>query len=115
MEINLIVIRSNQPKELSEFYEQLGLKFDYHRHGKGTWHYSTEIGETVFEIYPLMKHQEIPDKSLRLGFTVDNLDELITTLKRKNHKIVREPKKSEWGYFAIIKDIDGRKIELKMK
>jgi len=113
MEINLIVIRTDKPKELSEFYEQIGMKFEYHQHGKGTWHYSIEIGKTVFEIYPLMKNQEIPDKSLRLGFTIENLDETIENLKKRNVEIVREPKESEWGYFAIIKDLDGRKIELK--
>jgi len=112
MQINLIVIRTDKPKELSEFYEKLGMKFEYHQHGKGTWHYSTEIGGTVFEIYPLMKSQEMPDKSLRLGFTVEHLDELIANLRDSNVEIVREPKTSEWGYFSIIKDLDGRKIEL---
>ncbi len=115
MRINLIVIRTNKPKELSEFYEQIGMKFEYHQHVKGTWHYSTEIGETVFEIYPLMKNQENSDNSLRLGFTIENLNETIENLRKENVEIVREPKESEWGYFAIIKDLDGRKIELKKK
>ena len=115
MQINLIVIRTKIPKELSEFYEQIGMKFEYHQHGEGTWHYSTEIGETVFEIYPLMKNQERPDKSLRLGFTIENLYGTIKNLKKRNVEIEREPKESEWGYFAIIKDLDGRKIELKEK
>lgn len=113
MQINLIVIRTNQPKELSEFYEQLGIEFDYHKHGNGAWHYSAEIEEIVFEIYPLSKNQETPDMSLRLGFTVDKLDDLMLNLKKKNVEIVKEPKESEWGYFAIIKDLDGRKIEIK--
>lgn len=113
MQIDLIVIRTENPKELSEFYKQIGMDFEYHQHGKGTWHYSTEIGKTVFEIYPLMKNQEKPDKSLRLGFTIENLDEVIEKLRRENVKIIREPKESEWGYFAIIEDLDGRKIELK--
>ena len=112
MYLNLIVIRTNQPKKLSEFYEQLGLQFDYHRHGKGAWHYSAEIGNLIFEIYPLMKYQKKPDKSLRLGFVVENLDELILRLKEQNVEIVSMPKTSEWGYFAIIRDLDGRKIEL---
>ena len=36
MKINLIVIRTTKPKELSEFYELLGIKFDFHRHETGT-------------------------------------------------------------------------------
>ena len=115
MQINLIVIRTDKPKELSEFYEQIGMKFEYHQHGKGVWHYSTEIAGVVFEIYPLLKSQDLPDKSLRLGFTIGNLDETIRILKKKNIEIVREPQESEWGYFAIVKDLDGRKIELKKR
>jgi len=115
MQINLIVIRTDQPKKLSEFYELLGLNFEYHKHGKGAWHYSAMMGEVVFEIYPLMKNQEFADRSLRLGFTIENLDDLILQLKKKEVEIIKEPQQSEWGYFAIIKDLDGRKIELKEK
>ena len=115
MRINLIVIRTDNPEKLSEFYEQLGIEFEYHQHGKGTWHYSAKIGEIIFEIYPLMKNQEVSEKSLRLGFTIENLDQMIHDLKERNVEIVKEPKESEWGYFAIIKDLDGRKIELKNK
>jgi len=115
MNINLIVIRTDKPKALTEFYTQLGIQFDYHQHGKGTWHYSAEIDGIIFEIYPLTKNQDVPDKSIRLGFTIENLDNLMIRLKKKNVEIVREVKVSEWGYFAIIKDLDGRKIELKNK
>lgn len=86
MKINLVVIRTDKPKELSKFYELIGMKFEYHQHGKGTWHYSTEIDEIVFEIYPLMKNQENPDKSLRLGFTIENLDKTIDNLKKTKYR-----------------------------
>lgn len=115
MEVNLIVIRTSNPKELAGFYNQIGIDFKYHRHGKGSWHYSTEIGKLVFEIYPLMKKQESADKTLRLGFEVEDLDKLVETLKSAKVEIINEPKKSEFGYFAVIKDLDGRKIELKEK
>ena len=102
MKINLIVIRTSRPKELAEFYHQIGIDFDYHRHGKGSWHYSANIGEVIFEIYPLMKSQKIVEKSLRLGFDIKNLDELISILKGKKVKIITEPKQSDFGYFAVI-------------
>lgn len=113
MEINLIVIRTSNPEKLAAFYRQLGIEFVYHKHGNGSWHYSSEIKKLVFEIYPLLKNQEVANNSLRLGFEVEELDALILKLKKKNVKILSEPKESEWGYFAIIKDLDGRKIELK--
>ena len=113
MQIHLIVIRTENPKELSAFYTRIGMSFEYHRHGNGAWHYAAEMGGTVFEIYPLLKSQEKPDKSLRLGFTVGNLDETLTSLREQDVEIIKEPTESEWGYMAIIKDLDGRKIELK--
>ena len=113
MEINLIVIRSTKPKELSKFYEQIGMEFVYHQHGNGTWHYSAEVNNTIFEIYPLLKNQQNPDNSLRLGFTIENLDTTVKAMKEQGVIVTREPNHSEWGYFAVVKDLDGRKIELK--
>lgn len=111
MKLNLVVIRTENPKQLAEFYEQLGLTFEYHRHGKGVMHYSTEIDGLVFEIYPFLKNQTTPDTTLRLGFEVKDLEKLLETLS--NHlEIIQPVKPSPWGKRAIIKDLDGRKIEL---
>lgn len=115
MRLNLIVIRTKNINELSAFYEKLGFHFDYHRHGKGPMHYSTKLGETVFEIYPLQKNQEKADNTLRLGFEIANLDELIDNLKKSETIIEKESFLTEWGYQAVIKDLDGRKIELTEK
>lgn len=112
-QINLLVIRTNQPEFLAAFYKLLGMEFQYHQHGNGPFHYAADLNGFVFEIYPLLKNQQEVDNSLRLGFTVPKLDELILQLKKKNIKIVQEPTQIKWGYTAIIKDLDGRKIELK--
>lgn len=113
MRINLVVIRTNQLKECANFYQKLGISFDYHQHGKGLFHYAAELEGTVFEIYPLLKNQEKPDNSLRLGFDVKELDNLIQLLKKDNIDILKEPTLSAFGYSAIIRDFDGRKIELR--
>ena len=115
MRLNLIVVKTSQPSVLASFYEQLGLKFDNHRHGTGPLHYAASIDDVVFEIYPLPKHKVEADNTLRLGFTVNNLDELIGRLKESGIKIDKDPTMTEWGYVSIIQDLDGRKIELKDK
>ena len=58
MDLTLLVIRSAIPEQLAQFYTQLGLTFEYHKHGNGPYHYSTHLGHTVLEIYPLAKGQE---------------------------------------------------------
>lgn len=110
--LKLIVLRTSKPDELAKFYSLLGLQFDYHKHSNSPYHYSARIDETVFEIYPLTKNQPEADKTLRLGFTIGDFDGIIQTFKKQGIKFVSEPIDTEFGYLAIIEDLDGRKIEL---
>ena len=112
MKLNLLVIKTNLLHEMAVFYSLLGLSFDYHKHEQGIFHYSTQLGETVFEIYPLPKKITEVDTTTRLGFEVINLEILLQNLKLKNIKIVSEMIKTTLGKMAIIEDLDGRKIEL---
>lgn len=73
--INLLVIKTLNPDALASFYTQLGITFNYHQHGKGPFHYSANLEGVVFEIYPLPKGETKADKTLRLGFSVENLDQ----------------------------------------
>ncbi|MBF4515949.1 glyoxalase/bleomycin resistance/extradiol dioxygenase family protein [Flavobacterium sp. ANB] len=112
MDIRLLVLRTGNTKQLADFYSLLGLSFDYHKHGDTPFHYSTTIGQTVLEIYPLTKSQKEPDKNLRLGFGIDNFEETIEKLKNLKIIFSVEPIQTEFGLMAIISDPDERKIEL---
>ena len=114
MELKLIVIRTNDQKKLADFYSLLGLKFDYHSHGNSPMHYSAGIGSMVLEIYPLSKNQFEPDKSLRLGFAIDNFDDILLHLKNSNI-VFSAPVITEFGFLTVISDPDGRKIEIYKK
>jgi len=115
MEVKLIVIRTSDIKILADFYSKFGLTFDYHKHGNSPYHYSATLGQTVLEIYPLTKSQTVPDKNLRLGFSVDNFETVISDLKNTGTVFISEPIQTDFGYLAIIEDPDGRKIELYKK
>jgi lactoylglutathione lyase len=116
MELRLLVIRTSEPEKLAHFYSILGLTFEYHKHGNSPFHYSTIIGQTVLEIYPFMKSQNEVDKNLRLGFGIDNWDEMLWKLQNEhNIKLLIEPTKTDFGFMTIIEDPDGRKIELYRK
>ena len=112
IQLGLLVLKTKDPALLADFYSKLGLQFEVHQHGKGPIHYCCELEEMVFEIYPLPKNQHEPDKSTRLGFKVENLDNLVGQLIAENIQIVSSPKNYDWGYSAIIEDLDGRKVEL---
>ncbi len=113
MRLNLLVIRTSDIDILKNQYELLELEFTYHRHGNGPYHYAHEENGFVFEIYPLIKSMNQADNSIRLGFTVKDLTTKIKELENSNWKILSQPVKNEWGFSAIIQDLDGRKIELK--
>jgi len=108
MRINLLVIRTENPEILKSQYENLGLTFEYHKHGNGPFHYASEKNGFVFEIYPLTKSMKEADKSLRLGFEIENLESKIENLRQTNWKILSEPTKMDWGLISVIQDLDGR-------
>lgn len=107
--LNLLVIRSAIPADLAKFYAHFGYDFDFHRHGAGPWHYAATMAGLTMEIYPLGKAQSEPDKHLRLGFVVADVDEI---LERLDTEILSIPKDSEWGRRAVVVDPEGRRVEL---
>ena len=74
MKLNLLVIRSAIPTELSQFYAHFGYNSNYHRHGNGPWYYAGNLDGLTLEIYPLKQSQSAQDKHLRPGFSVDDVD-----------------------------------------
>jgi lactoylglutathione lyase len=113
MNINLLVLKTPRPAELASFYEKLGVQFEQQQHDTGPMHYAAQIDGIIFEIYPLPKNREKADDTLRLGFTVDDLLATVKRLKDSGAKIIQEPVVTEWGYGAVVEDLDGRKVELK--
>ena len=81
MDIRLLVLRTGDMKRLADFYSLFGLVFDYHKHGNSPFHYSAAINGIVIEIYPLAKNQIEADPHLRLGFEIDNFDEIFNYLE----------------------------------
>lgn len=114
MEIRLLVLRTNEPKKLADFYSLLGFVFEYHQHNNSPMHYSTTIGATVLEIYPLAKNQTETDKHLRLGFAIDNFEQILETLQQ-NGISFSTPTNTDFGFLAVVSDPDQRKIELYRK
>ena len=108
--INLIVLRSADIDRLASFYKAMGLVFEKHRHGKGPEHYSSETNGFVFEIYPLAKRE--PTTSTRIGFSVDDVDSIVEMLTAEGGELVTAARDSEWGRRAVVKDPEGRTVEL---
>jgi predicted enzyme related to lactoylglutathione lyase len=115
MNLKLIVVRTPDAKSLAAFYGLFGLSFQYHQHGNSPFHYSTEIGGIILEIYPFTKSQKEADKNLRLGFSLYDFEKTIQLLKDNAVVFAAEPKQTDFGFMAIVVDSDGRKVELYRK
>ena len=109
--INLVVIRSADLERSLLFYRALGLSFGKEQHGRGPEHYASEIGSTVFELYP--REGESPSSAaLRLGFRVRSLDDCLAALTRQGVEVVTAPRNTPWGRRVVVKDPDGHCVEI---
>ena len=63
----------------------------------------------VIELYPLPADAGPADASTRLGFAVPDLDAVLAKLAAA---VVSGPLATEWGRRAVVRDPDGRKVEL---
>ena len=107
----LLVLKTLEVDRLLAFYQTLGFRFVEEQHGKGPVHYSATIGAMVFEIYPAAAVESV-DSATRLGFEMANLAETVESLRSAGTPIISEPKETRWGARAVVRDPDGRAVEL---
>ena len=108
---SLLVIRSPDIDRAVTFYQQMGMLFDRHAHGKGPEHYASDICGFVFEIYPQRNADDVTNNA-RIGFNVDDVDGVIDLLREIDATIMTKPTDTEWGRRAVVKDFDGHMVEL---
>ena len=88
IKLNLIVIRSTNIENSITFYQNLGLNFNKEHHGSGPEHYASELGNLVFEIYPIQS--KVIDVTTRIGFNVDDIDEIVERVQIRGDTIISE-------------------------
>lgn len=96
---------------VAEFYAAVGLTLERERHGAGPEHFSFR-SDVCVEIYP---PREPADATYVFRVDVDDVDGVVATLKGKfnyGELVVREPEALKTGKKAIVKDPDGRVVEL---
>ena len=109
--LNLVVIRSVDIHRAVRMYQALGLTFTLHAHGQGPEHYSAEIGEFVFEIYPASS--KVGDtRGTRLGSKVSSVEESLSAVVNEGAEVIAAPADSPWGRRAVVRDRDGHAVEL---
>ncbi len=109
---SLLVLKTRQVAKLRAFYETLGISLTEEKHGRGPAHLAGHAGDVAFELYELPDDGTAVDATTRLGFSVNTLVKVVDTLQSLGITIVSQPKSTEWGYRAVVRDPDGRAVEL---
>ena len=97
--------------QLVEFYRCMGIQFNKEQHQSGPLYFATDLDGVVFEIYPAKALEDV-DRKTRLGFFVTDLQAAMNSLRILRATIVEEPSESPWGMRAIVRDPNGRAVEL---
>ena len=109
--LRLLVLRTAQAERVRAFYQALGVALSPERHGQGPEHYAGEVGPCVLEVYPLPEGG-MADASTRLGFAVADLGRVLESLEAAGTPAISPPKETAWGKRAVVRDPDGRAVEL---
>ena len=110
--LRLLVLRTKQLERLRDFFHPLGVSFAAEQHGNGPLHYAGELGGVVLELYPLAQDVQAEDHLTRLGFAVGDLATTLHALEAAGAAVISKPRQTEWGLRAVVRDPDGRAVEL---
>lgn len=114
--LGAVVLFSENPEPLVRFYEEIGLEFEPEDHGDGPLHFECELPTTHFAIFPADHAGDAPRRNATdttfLGFEVDDVGATIDRLRSNDYQIDEEPTEYPWGLRGVVRDPDGRRVEI---
>jgi len=113
--IGSIILFSGDPQTCVAFYQRLGLPLVAEDHGEGPVHYAADIAGCHFAVFPSKPGQAPPHKSGGshfVGLTVDNLEPTVERAQTFGAPLVEPIRTFPWGRRALVRDPDGRVVEL---
>jgi catechol 2,3-dioxygenase-like lactoylglutathione lyase family enzyme len=97
------------------FYRALGLPLEEERHGDGPVHYACNVGGAHVALWPA-EGGDAPRYrtagATLVGFSVGSVDEVYAALVAVGAGVERSPERAPWGKRAVLRDPDGRPIEI---
>lgn len=110
-----IILCSDSPQKLSEFYSQvLEVEFEQEEHGDLLTHYGVDIGQIHFGIHPPqnMQREQVGNANISVAFNVDSLDTSMQKAEKLGATCVTPPHDEGFGMVVSLLDIDGNMFEL---
>lgn len=107
--IGAVILLVSDMKRSTKFYrDTLGMKLK--QQSKGWTEFSE--GGTVLALHPASRKKIKKNKSMLVGFSVSDFDDVINGLKKKKVKFYKKPKDEPFGKHTIIQDPDGHLISI---
>lgn len=112
-----IFFKGSDVKALNEWYKNhLGIPLNDYGSGDFDWRDKDKpeiLGKTAWSIFAKDTTYFNPsNQSFMINYRVENLDELLKTLREEGVKVEDKVEEYDYGKFAWIYDPDGNKIEL---
>lgn len=109
-----VFFKTKDPQAVKEWYNKhLGLNTD--QWGCTFWWKDKDGNDCSTQWSPFKEdttHFEPSKKDFMMNYRVENLEELLETLKAEGVTVIDEIQKVEEGKFGWIMDLEGNKIEL---
>ena len=112
--LSAILLVSKDVERLAAFYKDVvGLPLEDEQHGETDKHYGCELGDLHFAIHPMsnFKGTEYGTGSVKLAFTVFDLNAFVEKVKSKGVQLAYEPKDVGFMKITGFNDPDGNYIE----
>jgi predicted enzyme related to lactoylglutathione lyase len=75
-------------------------------------HFAGTVGQAVLEVYPLRETDAPTECQVRLGFQVRDIHGALKALQAFGSPLQNPPVQTPTGLRAVVKDPDGRAVEL---
>jgi predicted enzyme related to lactoylglutathione lyase len=109
-----IFFKTKDPGSVKDWYSK-HLGFDTDQWGSTFWWKDKEGKDCSTQWSPFKEETdyfEPSKKDFMMNFRVENLDELLETLKKEGVQVIAKTESLEEGKFGWIVDLEGNKIEL---
>jgi predicted enzyme related to lactoylglutathione lyase len=105
--MDMAVVVSDAKKSAQWYEQKLGLEV---RDNEGHWITVAPKGSNV--VLHLCETKPPEKGNTGIGFYVDDLDKTYMEMSSKGVEFTTKPKKTEWGSYAMFKDLDGNEFWL---
>ena len=107
--IGAVILLVSDIKRSIKFYRDI-LQMEMKEKSKDWVEFSTR--GTVLALHPSRKKRFKKTKSMLVGFSVSDFDDVCNSLKKKKVKFYKKPKQEPFGKHAIVQDPDGHLISI---